>query len=372
MNEIDKFFSQFIGQSQGQGRFLRLSVEDNLVGGTFIGRKDNQDYLKVEIDGLTQSSGGGVKSVTGLNTNNTDPLNPIVQISVDGTTITGDGTPSSPLVATSGTPITPAALSRTNDTNVTATLTGTVSTALLQAVNIALGWTGLLSIARGGTNSGTALSNNRIMQSSGNAIVEATAITPARVLISDANGIPTHSSVTDTTLGYLDATSSIQTQINIRRKSFTTAALGTTISGTLNTYCNGILIPAGTYTSGSVLVLTANPLKAGVVGTLTARFYANTTNDLVGSPVLLGTSPVSAAAFRTFTFQRILAVVVQDGTGTGTSVTDNTAGQVNDFTQRLNANSSVAVNWNNDVYLIIALQLSSGTDNGNCRYMLVN
>lgn len=42
---------------------------------------------------------GGVASVTGLNTNNTDPANPIVGISVDGTSITGLGTPGSPLVA---------------------------------------------------------------------------------------------------------------------------------------------------------------------------------------------------------------------------------------------------------------------------------
>lgn len=46
--------------------------------------------------------GGGVESVTGLNTDNTDPLNPIVQISVDGTTITGDGTPGNPLVSSGG------------------------------------------------------------------------------------------------------------------------------------------------------------------------------------------------------------------------------------------------------------------------------
>jgi hypothetical protein len=44
---------------------------------------------------------GLVQSVTGLNTDNTDPRNPIVRISVDGTTITGLGTPASPLVATS-------------------------------------------------------------------------------------------------------------------------------------------------------------------------------------------------------------------------------------------------------------------------------
>ena len=44
----------------------------------------------------------GVESVTGLNTDNTDPLNPIVEISVDGITITGDGTPGNPLVAAGG------------------------------------------------------------------------------------------------------------------------------------------------------------------------------------------------------------------------------------------------------------------------------
>lgn len=54
---------------------------------------------------LSQSGGGGggsVVSVTGLNTNNADPTNPIVRISVDGVTITGAGTPGSPLVSAGG------------------------------------------------------------------------------------------------------------------------------------------------------------------------------------------------------------------------------------------------------------------------------
>lgn len=46
-------------------------------------------------------SGSAVQSVTGLNTDNTDALNPIVKISVDGTTIKGLGTPASPLVVES-------------------------------------------------------------------------------------------------------------------------------------------------------------------------------------------------------------------------------------------------------------------------------
>ena len=49
--------------------------------------------------GVSGGSTSGVQSVTGLNTDNTDPLNPIINISVDGVTITGDGTPLNPLVS---------------------------------------------------------------------------------------------------------------------------------------------------------------------------------------------------------------------------------------------------------------------------------
>lgn len=53
-----------------------------------------------------------------------------------------------------------------------------------------------------------------IYGTTGTTVSEAAAITAARVLISDSNGVPTHSTVTGTTLAFLDATSSIQTQLN--------------------------------------------------------------------------------------------------------------------------------------------------------------
>jgi hypothetical protein len=66
---------------------------------------------------------------------------------------TGTGTVSAiPVWATIvGSDITGAALTRNNDTNVTITLGGTPATSLLRAVSMTLGWTGTLSIARGGT-----------------------------------------------------------------------------------------------------------------------------------------------------------------------------------------------------------------------------
>lgn len=96
--------------------------------------------------------------------------------------------------------------------------------------------TGVLPIANGGTNSSTALSNNRVMTSSGGAIVEAAAITADRALISDSNGIPTHSAVTATELGYVSGvTSSIQTQLDAKL-----ALAGGTMSGAINMGANAI------------------------------------------------------------------------------------------------------------------------------------
>lgn len=58
------------------------------------------------------------------------------------------------------------------------------------------------------------LNNNRVIVSSSNAFTEAAAITASRALVSDSNGIPTHSSVTTTELGYVSGvTSAIQTQL---------------------------------------------------------------------------------------------------------------------------------------------------------------
>lgn len=53
-----------------------------------------------------------------------------------------------------------AALTKTDDTNVTLTLGGSASTALLAAVSLAAGWTGVLSIARGGHGGATTGSGN--------------------------------------------------------------------------------------------------------------------------------------------------------------------------------------------------------------------
>ncbi len=83
---------------------------------------------------------------------------------------------------------------------------------------------GTLPVSKGGTNSSAALNNNRIMQSTGGAIVEAPAILGSRALKSDASGIPVHfDEVTEPSLVELSyvkgVTSSIQTQLNAKIES---------------------------------------------------------------------------------------------------------------------------------------------------------
>ena len=69
------------------------------------------------------------------------------------------------------------------------------------------------AIARSKLANGT---NNRlVVNNATGTMIDAAAITAARALISDASGIPTHSTVTSTELDYLSGvTSAIQTQIN--------------------------------------------------------------------------------------------------------------------------------------------------------------
>src|ERR1019366_2510277 len=72
-------------------------------------------------------------------------------------------------------------------------------------------------------------------------------LTANRVLLSDGSGFVSASSITNTTLGYLDATSSIQTQINSKQATLTTGNLTETTSSVLTiTGGTGAVIGTGT------------------------------------------------------------------------------------------------------------------------------
>lgn len=64
----------------------------------------------------------------------------------------------------------PAALTKTDDTNVTLTLGGNASTALLNAASLTLGWTGQLAVTRGGTGLSTVAQGDILYGSAANTL----------------------------------------------------------------------------------------------------------------------------------------------------------------------------------------------------------
>jgi hypothetical protein len=142
----------------------------------------------------------------------------------------------------------------------------------------------VLPISKGGTNSSTALLNNRITKTSAGAIIEADAITASRALISDVNGIPTHSSVTSTELGYVSGvTSSIQTQLGGKEATITTLPVskgGTNSSTALNnnrimTSSSGAIVEAAAITAARALISDASGIPAASTVTSTELGYVS-------------------------------------------------------------------------------------------------
>jgi hypothetical protein len=158
-----------------------------------------------------------------------------------------------------------------------------VATAVAPTGDVTFDNTGLFGITPGAIlnadiNNSAAISRSKLASGSSYRVLindisgvmsVAAGITPSRVLVSDANGIPTHSPVTSTTLGYLDATSSIQTQLNNRL----TVSLTSPTQGDLILYNGTNWVNLAVGTSGQVLTSngttaswgnsTANGIPAG-------------------------------------------------------------------------------------------------------------
>lgn len=78
-----------------------------------------------------------------------------------------------------------AALTKTDDTNVTLTLGGTPATALLKAASLTLGWTGTLANSRGGTGTGTYAQGDLLYASAVNTLSKLTIGTSGKLLQSN-------------------------------------------------------------------------------------------------------------------------------------------------------------------------------------------
>jgi hypothetical protein len=98
-------------------------------------------------------------------------------------------------------------------------------------------------------------------------------------------GLITTALATFKTDNFLDATSSIQGQINEKQTNFyKDASTSTAVTGvTANTILISRLIPANTFDVGTIAEVRCNIQRVGANGTATHRMYTNTSNSLTGA-----------------------------------------------------------------------------------------
>lgn len=170
--------------------------------------------------------------------------------------------PTSGTLATTSQIPTGAALTKTDDTNVTLTLGGSPSTALVNAASLTLGWTGQLGLTRGGTNASLVASNGGIIYSTASAMaVLAGTSTANQVLLSGSSTTPAWSTAT------YPATTTIN-QILYSSAANTIAGLATANSSVLVT--NGSGVPSLSTTLPSGLAATNMTLTTPTLGVASA------------------------------------------------------------------------------------------------------
>jgi len=168
--------------------------------------------------------------------------------------------------ASFGASYTPSALTEVDDVNVTMTLGGTPATALLQAVSMTLGWTGQLSIARGGTNNSVLGANGTLAQSDGTKYSWTTATYPSTAT---ATGTILRADGTNwvaTTATY-PATTTIN-QILYSSANNVIGEITTANSATLVTSSTGVPGYTGSMTNGQLVIGStgATPVVGSITG----------------------------------------------------------------------------------------------------------
>jgi acyl-CoA hydrolase len=235
--------------------------------------------------------------------------------------------------------ITPAALTKVDDTNVTLTLGGSPTTALLQAASITAGWSGTLADAR---------------------------------ITSAATWNAKQDAITLTTTGTSGAATLTGATLNIPQYSggsggsvLKSTTDGASITGTTLTISSSQLVTASTYSVGDIIRITSRARKVGNTNNaVTIRVYVNSTNSLTAA-LLVATLSITGA---TLPILRHLAIK----SATNSEVNSSTTSLTNDVTTGSSAAvSNLNIDWTVNQYMIFTLQNAVGTDTSVISFYLI-
>jgi hypothetical protein len=239
-----------------------------------------------------------------------------------------------------GAPYTAAALTKTDDTNVTLTLGGTPATALLHATSLTLGWTGTLSGTRGGTgvnngaNTATYAGNLSFANSfttSGNFAVTQTYTGITNVTFPTSGTLATTSQIPSFPLSLANGGTNANLTASNGGIFYSTASAGAILSGTAT--ANQVLLsgssttPAwstATYPATTTVSQILYSSSANTIGGITTANSAVLVTNSTGVPAYSGTMTNGQLIIGSTTATPTAATLTP---GTGVSIT-NGAGSI--------------------------------------------
>jgi len=233
--------------------------------------------------------------------------------------------------------LSPAALTETNDTNVTLTLGGTPSTALLQAVSLTLGWSGTLALTRGGLGASLTASNGGIFYSTATAgAILAGTSTALQMLQSGASSAPAWSTTTWPATSTINQLLYSSANNVISGLATVTSAVLTTVSG-VPTWSTDLSVALGgtgnnTFTAYSVICAgtTATGAFQNVVGVGTSGqvLTSNGASALPTWQAAIGTGTVSSGTINQLAWYAASGTTVSGLTIADSSILVTSAGGV--------------------------------------------
>jgi hypothetical protein len=223
--------------------------------------------------------------------------------------------------------------------------TGNIDVGGFNAINV-----NLVKVNDGGGVYNTSNNAHINLQADGHITATGTGVNASKVLVTDASNNVISSTVSSTTLSYLDATSSVQTQINSKASSSSVAAKrdsalapGKIVIG--QTYGGGLAVtPSGdfTITNAGVFSLVVDRMRCLVPTSVKTTTYSASANDFVPCDNTSGSFTVTlpnAPADRTVIGVKM---VIQGGTNTitiacaGSDVINKTGGSTSGTVSYLN------------------------------------